>query len=127
MSQNLGIFGWWNSNQSCWLKYIWLRIGIKSKSRDCMIKDIQEEEYVCGNREISVRHRWKMEDILFQQIRSIWYPPQACQFLKIIHHIHSNYEKTSLKELCSSISRIEPKNVLTTTTTFHVEDRGILN
>jgi putative transposase len=22
-----------------------------------------------------------------------WYPPQACQFLKLRHHIHSSYEK----------------------------------
>ena len=27
----------------------------------------------------------------------IWYPHQACQFLKLQHHIHSSYEK-SLKE-----------------------------
>ncbi len=22
-----------------------------------------------------------------------WYPPQACRFLKLTHHIHSSYEK----------------------------------
>ena len=51
-----------------------------------------------------------------------WYP-QACRFLKLNHHIHSPFEKSSLKEQCS-ISRIEP-NALTIT--FHVEKKKIAN
>src|SRR6478736_6243318 len=27
-----------------------------------------------------------------------WYPPQACQFLKLQHHIHSAYEKSIIIE-----------------------------
>ena len=27
-----------------------------------------------------------------------WYPPQACQFLKLNHHIHSAYEKSIIFE-----------------------------
>jgi putative transposase len=27
----------------------------------------------------------------------IWYPPQACQFLKLDHHIHSFYEKSIIE------------------------------
>jgi putative transposase len=27
-----------------------------------------------------------------------WYPPQACQFLKLQHHIHSAYEKSIVIE-----------------------------
>ena len=26
-----------------------------------------------------------------------WYPPQACQFLKLRHHIHSSYEKSMIE------------------------------
>ncbi|MGN6630234.1 MAG: hypothetical protein ACTHKJ_10255 [Candidatus Nitrosocosmicus sp.] len=26
-----------------------------------------------------------------------WYPPQACQFLKLEHHIHSSYEKSLIE------------------------------
>jgi len=27
-----------------------------------------------------------------------WYPPQACKFLKLNHHIHSSYEKSIIIE-----------------------------
>ncbi len=26
-----------------------------------------------------------------------WYPPQACKFLKIDHHLHSHYEKSIIE------------------------------
>ena len=26
-----------------------------------------------------------------------WYPPQACKFLKLKHHIHSSYEKSIIE------------------------------
>ena len=27
-----------------------------------------------------------------------WYPPQACQFLKLQHHLHSSFEKSIIIE-----------------------------
>jgi putative transposase len=41
-----------------------------------------------------------------------WYPPQACQFLQLDHHIHSFYEKSYQKENSIKYIRIEPKNTL---------------
>ncbi len=26
-----------------------------------------------------------------------WYPPQACRFLKLVHHLHSHYEKSIIE------------------------------
>ena len=26
-----------------------------------------------------------------------WYPPQACKFLKLFHHIHPHYEKNIIE------------------------------
>jgi putative transposase len=26
-----------------------------------------------------------------------WYPPPACKFLKLIHHLHSSYEKSIIE------------------------------
>jgi hypothetical protein len=48
-----------------------------------------------------------------------WYPPQACQFLKLSHHIHSSYEKSIIIERMMQY-KIELMNVLMMTT-FHVE------
>jgi hypothetical protein len=44
-----------------------------------------------------------------------WYPPQACRFLKLDHHLHSfvyKNEKSIIERECITL-RIEPKNVLT--------------
>jgi putative transposase len=41
-----------------------------------------------------------------------WYPPQACRFLKLDHHLHSNYEKSIIERTIQYIKKIEPKNVL---------------
>ena len=35
-----------------------------------------------------------------------WYPPQACKFLKIKHHIHSYYEKSIVER---TIQRIKDR------------------
>jgi hypothetical protein len=51
------------------------------------------------------------------------YPPQACKFMKLKHHLHSLERKASLKELFSSTSRMEPKNILRII--FHVEKRNV--
>ena len=42
-----------------------------------------------------------------------WYPPQACQFLKLQHHIHSAYEKSIIIErTIQYIKKIELQNAL---------------
>jgi hypothetical protein len=52
-------------------------------------------------------------------------PPQACHFLKLKHYRHSFYEKSILKEQCSSKLKIGTKNVLTIT--FHAVERKNVN
>ena len=39
-----------------------------------------------------------------------WYPPQACQFLKLRHHIHSSYEK-SLVERTMQYIKVELQRI----------------
>jgi putative transposase len=38
--------------------------------------------------------------------------PQACQFLKLKHHIHSSLEKSLIERGQCSISRIEPNALM---------------
>ena len=55
-----------------------------------------------------------------------WYPPQqACQFLKLLHHIHSPYEKSIIIEREYNI-KDRTLNVLTMTT-FNAEKRRNVN
>ena len=42
-----------------------------------------------------------------------WYPPQACNFLKLKHHLYSSLEKRIIKGQCN-ISKIELKGLTTT-------------
>jgi len=35
----------------------------------------------------------------------IWYPPQACRFLKLQPHIHSSFEKSLVERQCNSSKR----------------------
>ena len=53
-----------------------------------------------------------------------WYPPQACQFLDVEHHISiPHLRKVSLlKEQSNNISRIELKDLMII---FHVERRSV--
>jgi hypothetical protein len=44
-----------------------------------------------------------------------WYPPQACHFLKLKHHLHPPFEKSIfIERTMRNISKIEPKNALMT-------------
>jgi hypothetical protein len=42
----------------------------------------------------------------------IWYPSQACWFLKLQHHIHSAYEKSVIERTKQYIKKIELYNTL---------------
>ncbi len=79
-------------------EFIWIWVPIESKHRQILHMDISFERTMliaerfieslidkCGKHPIST-------DI---DIR--YYPPQACQFLKIKHHIHFFYEKSIIE------------------------------
>ena len=51
-----------------------------------------------------------------------WYPPQACKFLKIDHHLHSPFEKSIIRENYAIHKRIGPKALMTI---FHVEIKSV--
>jgi putative transposase len=51
-----------------------------------------------------------------------WYPPQACQFQNLKHHLHSSFEKSIIERTMQYV-KIEPKKVLMTT--FHVEIKSV--
>ncbi len=40
-----------------------------------------------------------------------WYPPQACQFLKLRHHIHSSYEKSLVERTMQYIKDRTTENI----------------
>jgi hypothetical protein len=53
-----------------------------------------------------------------------WYPPQACQFLDVEHHISIPHLRKALllKEQSNNISKIELKDLMII---FHVERRSV--
>src|SRR5215212_8887713 len=53
-----------------------------------------------------------------------WYPLQACQFLKLKHHLHSPLEKSLIERTIQYIKKIE-QNVLMIT--FHVKEKRNVN
>ncbi len=51
-----------------------------------------------------------------------WYPPQACRFLKLTHHIHSSYDKSIIERTMQYI-KAGLRNVLMII--FLVERRNV--
>ena len=52
-----------------------------------------------------------------------YYPPQACQFLKLNHHIHSFYEKSYRKD--NSIQYIKDRTEECFDDYFHAKERNV--
>jgi putative transposase len=50
-----------------------------------------------------------------------WYPPQACQFLKLDHHIHSFHEKSIIERTIQYI-KDRTDNLMTI---FHAKERNV--
>ena len=94
---------------------IWLcGVIIEPKHKEILDVEISKE------RNMFVAERFLSKVVNKYGLRSVssddggtWYPPQACKFLKLFHHIHSHYEKNMI-ERTSSILKIEPSALMTT-------------
>ena len=52
-----------------------------------------------------------------------WYPPQACHFLKLKHHLHSSFEKSVIERTMQYL-KDRTDNL---TITFHAKERRNVN
>jgi putative transposase len=76
---------------------IWLWVAIESKDKEILSITISKE------RNMFVAERFLSN--LLKEYGShpistdggTWYPPQACQFLKLKHHLHSSFEKSIIE------------------------------
>ena len=99
-------------------EYIWLWwVAIEPENGQILAQDItQERNMLIAERFLSCVVRYYGNHPVSTTDGGTWYH-QACEFLKMDHHIHSPlWRKALLKELCS-ISRTGPTVLMTT---FHV-------
>ena len=94
-------------------EYIWLWVAIEPENGQILAQDItQERNMLIAERFLSGVVRYYGNHPISND-GGTWYP-QACEFLKMDHHIHSPlWRKALSKELCSTL-RTGP-NVLMTT------------
>jgi putative transposase len=78
-------------------EYIWVWVAIEPESKGILGMSISKE------RNMFVAERFISEVVDKHGKRPVstdggtWYPPQACKFLKLKHHIHSFYEKSIIE------------------------------
>ena len=75
-------------------EYIWLWVAIEPKDKEILSITISKER----NMFVAERFLSKVIEEYGKHPVSTdggtWYPPQACLFLKLSHHIHSSFEKS---------------------------------
>jgi putative transposase len=84
-------------------EYIWLWVTIEPENREILALSISKERnmfvaerFLDGLIKIHGKHCVSTDG-------GTWYPPQACAFLKIDHHIHSPLSRKALsRELCNT-------------------------
>jgi putative transposase len=76
---------------------IWLWVAIEPKDKEILSIIIPKER----NMSVAERFLSKLVQAHGKHPVSIdggtWYPPQACQFLKLRHHLHSSFEKSIIE------------------------------
>ncbi len=83
-------------------EYIWLWIAIEPKDKEILSISISKE------RNMFVAERFLANLLKEYGKHSVstdggtWYP-QACQFLKLNHHLHSPFEKSIIERTCSTL------------------------
>jgi putative transposase len=88
-------------------QYIWLWVAIEPKHRQILQIDISfERTMLVAERFIaSLINKFGKHPVLTADGGGTWYPPQACQFLKLKHHIHSPFEKSIIERNYSIYKR----------------------
>ena len=69
--------------------------------------DISKEREICLfvaiERFLSeVVKKYGLNSVLSSDGGVTWYPPQACRFLKLVHHIHSSFGKSIIERTMQS-------------------------
>ena len=86
-------------------EYIWIWVAIEPESKEILGMSISKE------RNMFVAERFISEVVDEHGKHPVstdggtWYPPQACKFLKVKHHVHFLYirmRKALLKEQCNT-------------------------
>ena len=91
---------------------IWLWVVIEPKDREILSVNIKRTKHVCY-RTFSGRHVHEYgEHLVSTTDGGTWYPPQACQFLKLNHYIHSSFDKSIIERTMQYIKKIEQKKDL---------------
>jgi putative transposase len=97
---------------------VWLWVAIEPIRKEILSIDISiERNMFVAQRE---RERFISNLIKFYGKHPVstdgertWYPPQACRFLQLKHHIHPSFEKSNIIErTMHSMSRIELQKAL---------------
>jgi putative transposase len=76
---------------------IWLWVIIEPKHKEILDVDISKE------RNMFVAERFLSQVVNKYGLHSVssdggtWYPPQACRFLNLYHHLHSSFEKSLIE------------------------------
>ena len=80
-------------------EYIWLWVAIEPKDKEILSISISKE------RNMFVAERFLSNLIKDYDKHPVstdgggtWYPHQACQFLKLDHHIHTSFEKSIIEK-----------------------------
>ena len=82
-------------------KYVWLWVAIEPMNKQVIHIDISFERtmLIVAERFIvaSLINKFGKHPVSTADDGGVWYPPQACQFLKLKHHLHSSFEKSIIE------------------------------
>ena len=106
-------------------QYIWLWVAIEPKHRQILQIDLSSE------RTMLVAERFIIASLINNKFGKCpvstdggrtWYPPQACQFLDVEHHIHSSFEKSIIIERTIQYIKDRTEGLMII---FHLERRSV--
>src|SRR3954467_5088798 len=82
-------------------KYVWLWVAIEPMNKQILHCDMSFERtmLIVAERFIvsSLINNFGSNCFNIRRRCGVWYPPQACQFLKVNRHIHSSLEKSVIE------------------------------
>jgi putative transposase len=80
-------------------EYVWLWVAIDLKNRQILALSISKEKnifvaerFIFGLVKVYGKHSISTDG------ERTWYPPRACRFLKLKHHLHSALEKSLIEQ-----------------------------
>ena len=82
-------------------EYIWLWVAIESETKNIVATSISKERNMFVAERFLHHDTKKYGEYPISTDGGTWYP-QACQFLKLKHHIHSSFKKSIIEEQCNT-------------------------